>query len=138
MLHLDNTEIKPRKHKIRANGKQSCFVMRNIKKFSFGQTVGIALLTCGLHAIQNDLSLESVPIFCIILTSSSYIDVIKTVHKASNNILIGVPLGTAASRDETLCIKSTHNTIAVLRPCRLKEKSHKCYRRAFFHDEKLQ
>lgn len=75
------------------------------------------------------------PIFCIILTSSSYIDVIKTVHKPSNNILIGVPVGTAASRDETPCIKSTHNTIAVLRPCRLNEKSHKCYKRRLFHNK---
>ena len=43
-LHLDNTEIKAGKRKIRENTKQSCFVMGNIKKFSFGQTVGLHYL----------------------------------------------------------------------------------------------
>lgn len=73
----------------------------------------------------NDLFYESVSIFCMIPTSSSYIEVIKAVKKTPNNILSGVPAGTAASRDETPCIRSTHNTIAVLRPCRLKAKSHR-------------
>lgn len=83
-------------------------------------------ITCMRSACHtNDLFYESVSIFCMITTSRSYIEVIKTVYKTPNNILIGVPVGTAASRDETPCIRSTHNRIAVLRPCRLKEKSHR-------------
>ena len=123
-LHLDNTEIKAGKRKIRENTKQSCFVMGNIKKsHSDKPSDCITCMRSACHA--NDLFTQSVSIFCMIPTSSSYIEVIKTVYKTPNNILIGVPVGTAASRDETPCIRSTHNTIAVLRPCRLKEKSHR-------------
>lgn len=66
----------------------------------------------------------SASIYCIILTSSSCIEVIKAVYKTAKNILIDILVGTATSRDETPCIRSTHNRIAVLRPCRLEEKLH--------------
>lgn len=59
----------------------------------------------------------------IITTYSSSIEVIKTEYSIANYIIY-ILAGTAASRDETPCIRSTHNNIVALGPCTLQENTH--------------